>query len=40
MSRLEDRRGAKDALGALGGGGSQMVAALDIGASKVACFIM
>ena len=40
MSRLEDRRGAKDGLGALRGGGPQMVAALDIGASKVACFIM
>ena len=40
MSRLEDRRGARDGLGALTGGGSQMVAALDIGASKVACFIM
>ena len=40
MSRLEDRRGAKDGLGGMRGGGSQIVAALDIGASKVACFIM
>ena len=40
MSRLEDRRGAKDGLEALGGAGSPMVAALDLGASKVACFIM
>jgi len=40
MSRLEDRKGAKDGLGGLRSGGPQMVAALDIGASKVACFIM
>lgn len=40
MSRLEDRRSAKDALSGLRGAGSQIVAALDIGASKVSCFIM
>lgn len=41
MSRLQDRRGVRDGVGLDGGGGRQQVsAALDLGASKVACFIM
>jgi cell division protein FtsA len=41
MSRLEDRRGARDGIAGLGGGGrGPVVAALDLGASKIACFIM
>jgi len=39
MSRLEDRREARDGLKALGGR-QPVVAALDLGASKVTCFIM
>ena len=39
MSRLEDRRDARDGLKTLGGR-QPVVAALDLGASKVACFIM
>jgi cell division protein FtsA len=39
MSRLEDRRDARDGLKSLGGR-QPVVAALDLGASKVACFIM
>ncbi len=40
MSRLEDRRGARDGLKSLGGGRQPLHAALDFGASKIACFIM
>jgi len=39
MSRLEDRREARDGLKTLGGR-QPVVAALDLGASKVTCFIM
>src|ERR1700761_7562245 len=39
MSKLEDRREARDGLKALGGR-QPVVAALDLGASKVTCFIM
>src|SRR5580698_4362983 len=39
MSRLEDRRHARDGLKTLGGR-QPVVTALDLGASKVACFIM
>ncbi|HEX4181180.1 MAG TPA: cell division protein FtsA [Caulobacteraceae bacterium] len=39
MSRLEDRRDARDGLKTLSGR-QPVVAALDLGASKVACFIM
>jgi cell division protein FtsA len=39
MSRLEDRRGARDGLSSLGGRPA-IAAALDLGASKIACFIM
>jgi cell division protein FtsA len=39
MSRLEDRRDARDGLKTLGGR-QPVVAALDLGASKVACFVM
>jgi len=39
MSRLEDRREARDGLKALAGR-QPVVAALDLGASKVTCFIM
>jgi cell division protein FtsA len=40
MSRLEDRRGARDGLTGLGGGRAPVAAAIDLGASKIACFIM
>lgn len=40
MSRLEDRRDARDGLKVLTGGRAPIVAALDLGASKVGCFIM
>ncbi|HEY3812228.1 MAG TPA: cell division protein FtsA [Caulobacteraceae bacterium] len=44
MSRLEDRRGARDKKTGLGksglGGRTPVVAAVDIGASKISCFIM
>jgi cell division protein FtsA len=42
MSRLQDRKGARDGLAGLGGGGGRagVTAALDLGASKVGCFIM
>ncbi len=40
MSRLEDRRGARDKRAGLGGGRTPVVAAVDIGASKISCFIM
>ncbi|MGZ3367078.1 MAG: thymidylate synthase, partial [Caulobacteraceae bacterium] len=41
MSRLEDRREARgDGLKALTNQRQQITAALDLGASKVACFIM
>jgi cell division protein FtsA len=42
MSRLQDRRGARDGIAGLSGGGAraQVTAALDLGASKVGCFIM
>src|SRR5579864_985393 len=39
MSKLEDRREAREGLKALAGR-TPVVAALDLGASKVACFIM
>lgn len=39
MSRLEERRGARDGMG-LTGGGRGLVAAVDLGASKIACFIL
>jgi cell division protein FtsA len=40
MSRLQDRREARDGLMARGVGGRPLTAAIDLGASKVACFIM
>jgi cell division protein FtsA len=40
MSRLEDRRHARDGLMALTSGRQPLVAAVDLGASKVSCFIM
>ncbi|HYF22839.1 MAG TPA: cell division protein FtsA [Caulobacteraceae bacterium] len=40
MSRLEDRRGARDGIQGLSGGRAPVVAALDLGASKISCFIM
>jgi cell division protein FtsA len=40
MSRLEDRKGARDGLTGLGGGRAPVAVAVDIGASKIACFIM
>jgi cell division protein FtsA len=40
MSRLQDRRSARDGLSGLGGGRTPTSAVVDIGASKVACFIM
>ncbi len=39
MSRIEDRREARDGLKALAGR-SPVIAAVDLGASKVACFVM
>ncbi len=40
MSRLQDRTGGREATGGAIGGRAQVCAALDLGASKVACFIM
>ena len=40
MSRLEDRRQARDGLKVLTSGRQPLVAAVDLGASKVTCFIM
>ena len=40
MSRLEDRREARDGLKALAAGRQPIVAAIDLGASKVTCFMM
>jgi cell division protein FtsA len=40
MSRLEDLRQARDGLKVLTTGRQQLVAAVDLGASKVTCFIM
>lgn len=40
MSRLEDLRQARDGLKVLKAGRQQLVAAVDLGASKVTCFIM
>jgi cell division protein FtsA len=40
MSRLEDRREARDGLKGLTANRQQITAAVDLGASKVACFIM
>jgi cell division protein FtsA len=42
MSRLKERRDARDGLvmPRVGGGGRPLTAAVDLGASKVACFIM
>ena len=40
MSRLEDRREARDGLKGLTTQRQQVTAALDLGASKIACFIM
>jgi cell division protein FtsA len=40
MSRLEDRRQARDGLKVLTQGRQPLVAAVDLGASKVTCFIM
>ena len=40
MSRLEDRREARDGLKSLTATRQQITAAVDLGASKVACFIM
>src|SRR5665213_2112396 len=40
MSRFEDRRQARDGLKALATGRQPLVAAVDLGASKVSCFIM
>ena len=40
MSRLEDRRHARDGLKAPKGGRAPLVAAVDLGASKISCFIM
>ncbi|MGE5500434.1 MAG: cell division protein FtsA, partial [Ignavibacteriales bacterium] len=39
MSRIEDRREARDGLKALAGR-APVIAAVDLGASKVACFVM
>ena len=40
MSRLEDRRPAREGLKVLSAGRQQLIAAVDLGASKVTCFIM
>src|ERR1700757_5522537 len=44
MSRLQDRKGARDEIAGLRASGAgarvQVTAALDLGASKVGCFIM
>ncbi|NEX92571.1 cell division protein FtsA, partial [Caulobacter sp. 17J65-9] len=40
MSRLDDKREARDGMKTLGGGRSPVIAALDLGASKIGCFIM
>jgi cell division protein FtsA len=40
MSRLEDRRRTRDGLKVLGAGRQPLVAAVDLGASKITCFIM
>ena len=40
MSRFEDRRDARDGLKVITGGRTPMVAAVDLGASKIGCFIM
>jgi cell division protein FtsA len=40
MSNLRDRRDARDGLKALSGGRSSLVTAVDLGASKIGCFIM
>ena len=40
MSRLSDRQQARDGLKVLTGGRQPLVAAVDLGASKVGCFIM
>src|SRR5947209_1559860 len=40
MSRLEDRRRSRDGLKVLTGGRQPLVAAVDLGASKIGCFIM
>ena len=40
MSKLEDRREARDGLKGLAAGRQPIVAALDLGASKVTCFMM
>ncbi len=40
MSRFEDRRDAREGLKVITGGRTPMVAAVDLGASKIGCFIM
>ncbi len=40
MSRFEDRRDAREGLKVLTGGRAPVVAAVDLGASKIGCFIM
>jgi cell division protein FtsA len=40
MSSLKERRDARDGLKTLATGGRPLTAAIDLGASKVACFIM
>lgn len=40
MSRFEDRRDARERLKVITGGRTPMVAAVDLGASKIGCFIM
>ncbi len=40
MSRFEDRRDAREGLKVITGGRMPMVAAVDLGASKIGCFIM
>ena len=40
MSRFEDRRDAREGLRVITGGRTPLVAAVDLGASKIGCFIM
>ena len=40
MSRFEDRRDAREGLRVITGGRTSLVAAVDLGASKIGCFIM
>jgi cell division protein FtsA len=40
MSKLEDRRGAREGLSMSASGKAQLAAAVDLGASKAACFIL